>query len=64
MEDDLFERVQTELKARKGEWKLIARAVPSASYSWISQVGRGKYASMPTYDRLRAVAEYLFKEAA
>ena len=59
MENDLLKEVQESLNARKGEWPKIAEAVPGVSYSWISQVGRGSYASEPTYSRLKAVAEYL-----
>lgn len=59
MENDLLHEVQQSLNARKGEWTQIAQNVPGVSYSWISQVGRGKYGSEPTYSRLRAVAEYL-----
>ena len=59
MENDLLQEVQQSLNTRKGEWAQIAQSVPGVSYSWISQVGRGKYGSEPTYSRLRAVAEYL-----
>jgi len=63
MEDDLLREVQDGLKARKGEWRKIAAEVPEVSYSWIAQVGRGKYASAASYERLRAVAEYLRRDA-
>lgn len=59
MGNDLLKEVQDGLNARKGDWPKIAKEVPGVSYSWISQVGRGSYASEPTYSRLRAVAEYL-----
>lgn len=59
MKNDLLQEVQQSLNARKGEWKKIAKDVPGVSYSWISQVGRGKYGSEPTYSRLKAVDEYL-----
>lgn len=59
MENDLFQQVQKALAARRGEWKQIAAAIPEVSYSWIAQVGRGKYASKPLYDKLIAVDRYL-----
>ena len=59
MENDLLQEVQQSLNARKKDWPKIAEEVPGVSYSWISQVGRGKYNSEPTYSRLKAVAEYL-----
>ena len=58
-EKDLLDEVQEALNARKGEWRQIAKAVQGVSYSWVSQVGRGKYGSAPTYSRLKAVADYL-----
>lgn len=63
MDDGLVTEVVAGLAARKGEWKQIADAVPGVSYSWIAQLGRGKYKSAPSYKRLLAVAEYLRKAA-
>lgn len=59
MENELLEEVQTGLSARRGQWKRIAAEIPEVSYSWIAQVGRGKYESAPTYIRLQAVARWL-----
>lgn len=62
MEDELTEllsEVQSGLQARKGQWRQIAADCPEASYSWIAQVGRGKYESEPAYRRLKAVAAWL-----
>ncbi len=56
---NLLEEVKEGLSKRKGQWKEIAAAVPEVSYSWVAQVGRGKYASEPTYNRLEAVAKHL-----
>lgn len=56
---DLLEYVQAELAARKSQWRQIADSVPKVSYSWVYQVGSGKYESTPNYGRLQAVAEYL-----
>jgi hypothetical protein len=56
---DLLTEVQTGLRARKGQWKQIADEVEGVSYSWIAQVGRGKYESEPAYSRLQAVAAWL-----
>lgn len=58
MEDDLLRTVRLELKARKGCWPSIAKALPGISYSWLSQVGRGAYKSAPSYKRLRMVVAY------
>lgn len=59
MKDDLLRDVQVGLQKSKGEWRDIAEAVPGVSYSWISKVARCKYNSAPSYERLKAVAEYL-----
>ena len=59
MENELLREVEEGLSARKGQWKQIAAEVPEVSYSWISQVGRGKYSSEPAYSRLVAVAGWL-----
>jgi hypothetical protein len=56
---DLVKELQSELQSRRGEWKLIAENVPGASYSWISKVGRGKYTSSPSYERIVAVLSFL-----
>lgn len=61
MDSNLLEQVKSELKARKGQWKMIAADVPGVSYSWISQVGRGNYKSAPSYERLLAISSYLTK---
>ena len=61
MENDLLREVQDSIKARKGEWKRIAADVPEVSYSWIAQMGRGKYHSAPSHERLMAIATYLRK---
>lgn len=61
MEDRLITEVVAGLAARKGEWKRIAKEIPDVSYSWIAQIGRGKYKSHPSHKRLVAVAEYLRK---
>jgi len=37
----------------------IAQDVPGVSFSWLSQIARGKYQSEPAYSRLRSVAEWL-----
>lgn len=63
MDESLLTEVISGLAARKGEWKRIADELPDVSYSWISQLGRGKYKSAPSYHRLRTVAEYLRKAA-
>ena len=57
--NDLLIEVQTGLAKRKGQWRQIADEVEGVSFSWIAQVGRGKYESSPTYDRLQAVASWL-----
>lgn len=57
--NELLQEVQSGLAARKGQWKQIADEVDGVSYSWIAQVGRGKYESDPTYSRLQAVAIWL-----
>ena len=64
MSKDLMTEVQQALEARKGDWKQIAAEVPEVSYSWISQIGRGKYSSAPSYKKLRAVAQHLKLKAA
>lgn len=64
MDDELTNDVVLKLQARKGDWKKIAGAIPGVSYSWISQVGRGKYTSAPSYARLKRVAAYLNGRAA
>lgn len=56
---DLLQEVTAGIRARRGQWKQIAAAVPGVSYSWIAQIGRGKYSSAPTYERLQSVASYL-----
>lgn len=62
MDDGLLTEVVAGLAARKGDWRRIASEIPGVSYSWLSQLGRGKYKSAPTYRRLSAVAEYLRNE--
>ena len=62
MDEGLITEVVAGLAARKGAWKRIANDLPGISYSWIAQLGRGKYKSEPSYKRLRAVAEYLRAE--
>ncbi len=64
VENELLDEVQAGLTARKGQWKQIAEEVEGVSYSWIAQVGRGKYNSDPTYSRLQAVAKWLREHAA
>jgi hypothetical protein len=59
MDDILLQEVQIGIRSRKGEWKRMAAQIPGVSYSWIAQVGRGKYNSAPSYQRLQAVAAYL-----
>ncbi len=58
MAQDLLADVQRELMARKGEWRQIAAAVPGVSYSFIAQLGRGKYKSEPSYKRLVLLRDY------
>ena len=45
-----------------GDLRQIADEVPDVSFSWLSQVARGKYQSEPTYSRLRSVADHLKKK--
>lgn len=59
MADELIKEVTTRLRERKGEWRQIADALPGISYSWLSQVGRGKYKSASSYKRLKRVLDYL-----
>jgi hypothetical protein len=59
VENELLDEVVAGLAARKGQWKQIATEVDGVSYSWIAQVGRGKYTSAPAYSRLQAVAAWL-----
>lgn len=59
MSNDLKHEVQAGLKKHKGKWRQIASEIEGVSYSWIAQVGRGKYESAPTYTRLQAVAQWL-----
>ncbi len=57
---DLKEQVIAALRERKGKWKEIADALaPEVSYSLISQLGRGKYGSEPSYRKLKLVADHL-----
>ena len=63
MDDGLISEVVAGLASRKGDWKRITREIPGVSYSWISQLGRGKYKSAPSYKRLLLVAEYLRRAA-
>jgi predicted transcriptional regulator len=59
VENELLDEVVAGLASRKGQWKQIAADVDGVSYSWIAQVGRGKYTSDPAYSRLQAVAAWL-----
>lgn len=59
VEHELLFEVRTGLQARRGQWRQIAGEIPGVSYSWIAQVGRGKYGSEPAYSRLLAVAAWL-----
>lgn len=58
MEPDLLTEVREGLDARRGEWKRIASEIDGVSYSWLWQVGNGKYKSSPAYDRLRKVRDW------
>jgi hypothetical protein len=62
MADDLIMGVQQGLRAKKGEWRRIAREVPDVSYSWIEKMASGNYGSSPAYRRLQAVAAWLERE--
>ena len=60
MKPDLKQQVVAGLQARKGHWKAIAEALaPEVSYSFISQLGRNKYGSDPSYAKLKLIAEHL-----
>ena len=60
---DLYQEVTKALQAKKGRWKQIASELaPDVSYSFISQVGRGKYASAPSYKKLKLVFEHLTRQ--
>lgn len=60
MDSDLTHTVIGALRAQKGNWKAIAEALaPDVSYSFISQLGRGKYKSAPSYRRLKLLADHL-----
>lgn len=60
MTQDLLQQVTDALQAKKGRWKQIASELsPDVSYSFISQVGRGKYKSAPSYKKLKAIFEHL-----
>lgn len=58
MSADLLSEVILKLQSRKGDWKKIA-ADAGVSYSWLSQLGRGKYRSAPAYVRLQRIASCL-----
>lgn len=59
MSQDLLQQVTAALQAKKGRWKQLAAEIPEVSYSFISQVGRGKYKSAPSYKKLKAIIEHL-----
>ena len=67
MYEELLKEVQAGLAARKGEWQQLAETLKAdaqpgdveVSYSFISQVGRGVYASKPQFQRLERVARLL-----
>ena len=60
MNTDLLQQVEEALSAKTpSELREIAEQVPSVSFSWLSQVARGKYPSEPTYRRLRDVYDHL-----
>jgi len=57
---DLLQEVQTKLSGMPPSGlRQIAEQVPGVSFSWLSQIARGKYQSEPTYSRLRSVADWL-----
>jgi hypothetical protein len=60
MAADLLETVQSELQARKDEWRTIADDL-DMSYEFISRLGLGTYGSSPIYANLQRVSEYLRK---
>jgi hypothetical protein len=61
---DLKAHVVEELQRRRGQWKRIAEALaPEVSYSFISQMGRGKYRSDPTHRRLQRIVDYFNSES-
>lgn len=60
MDTDLLNDVIGALRAEKGNWRTIAEELsPRVSYSFIAQLGRGKYKSAPSYERLRLIADHL-----
>jgi len=60
---DLLEVVQSELAARKSDWREIADEL-DMSYEFISRLGLGTYGSSPTIGRLRKIADHLCKNRA
>jgi len=60
---DLLEVVQSELAARKPDWREIANEL-DMSYEFISRLGLGTYESSPTIGRLRKIYDHLSKNRA
>lgn len=57
---DLFKDVQRKLsKLDPSELRVIESEVDGVSISWLSQIARGTYSSVPTYRRLQAVSQWL-----
>ena len=62
MTEDLHEYVQSRLRGpgKRALWRQMASALDGlVSYSLISKIGTGEYKSSPSYNRLRAMADYL-----
>jgi hypothetical protein len=67
MDTPIFERVLSELQARKGTWPEIAKAIEPDSwesyYSWMTKLATGKIPD-PGVNKIQRLADYFAKVGA